>query len=398
MPLQSQRRLVALDIVRQSQRQQALGQRGREHNALVEQRGIENQRADRTLAQSGRRLDYNIGRQDRQDEIAAEDRKLKHADYSANWIADRVRGMDALKGDIVGQQNYADQAFKRAAELGIDVGDWTADRFLNPDERASLLKQVETAQARAARMAHERNPPTANIIDPRTGEPVIVPTPQSLYQKPAYKPPSSGVNVYTGDVPKGNVPPQKPVIRKLQDELIALENAAGRVNEISNLFNPDFLTYQGTFTAWLASVKDKANIDLDQEEIDFLGARKEFAILVEQEFNAYRKLITGAAASVQELESLKKATVNMDQSPEEFKETLKIYQAELLRTIRLKRRVLREGIQVGDPLFGDYFDRLFETRQDDDKEARAAELLAQGLSQNAVLKKLDAEGYEEKQR
>lgn len=194
---------------------------------------------------------------------------------------------------------------------------------------------------------------------------------------------------------QGNQPLARSGLTKtLQQEVIELEDTLERVNTIKDRYSPDFLTYQGKGAAYLSSLKSKADIELTNEDRKFLKDKKKFEVLVNRDFNAYRKLITGAAAAEKELQDLKKATINTDLSPAEFEATIDIYQEELQRGLRLKRRLLRDGIQVGDERFGSEFDRLWEASADDISEDRMEELLNSGINEQAALDMLIDEGYE----
>jgi len=189
-------------------------------------------------------------------------------------------------------------------------------------------------------------------------------------------------------------PVTKPVRTAIQKEIISTEETVGRVNKIRERFDKDFLTYRGKARSFFAGITEKAGAELGAEEKQFIKERKKFEILVERDFNAYRRLITGAAASVQELTSLKKATLNMDQSPSQFEATMDIYQEELLRGLRLKQRLLREGIDTKSEGFGKTFDDLYGANADDDPDARLQELIAEGRTQEEAIDQMIEEGYE----
>lgn len=201
--------------------------------------------------------------------------------------------------------------------------------------------------------------------------------------------PEGGVEIIRGDVqPAANLP--KPVIRDLTKSIANNENNLSRLDRIEKQFIPDFLTFGGRIGAKISSLKSKAGLGIAPQAKEFLGRRRKFTQNINQLFNAYRKEITGAAASVQELESLKKAMLSEDLSPIEFQAAYEEFRSELQRSNRLQRRLLREGIT---DKFGKSLDELFVAGEDDDIELRGAELRGQGLTDAEIAEKLFEEGF-----
>lgn len=157
----------------------------------------------------------------------------------------------------------------------------------------------------------------------------------------------------------------------------SLQNAEQQVKNVERLrtsFDREFLTRRGKIKAFLAreaarseglpgigaaarSIADAAGADNK-----FLEGFTRFTQQIEQVFNAYRKEITGAAAAVAELDRLKKAVLNADNSPPEFEAALNLFEETLQEGIQIKRELLRKGIRVGSPEFGQEFDREFGSR------------------------------------
>lgn len=184
---------------------------------------------------------------------------------------------------------------------------------------------------------------------------------------------------------------------ELEKTLVAGERQLISLDRLDNQFNKDFLTYQGRGQAFLSGIKSKAGVGLSGDEKSFLKNRRRFTQNVNRFFNAYRKDITGAAASVQELESLKKAVFNEDLSPDEFKGAFDEFKSELLRAQRLNRRLLREGV-VGNPKnrkseAAQQLDALFLAGEDDLPVARVTELMREGKTQDEIQNILEQEGY-----
>lgn len=175
--------------------------------------------------------------------------------------------------------------------------------------------------------------------------------------------------------------PTKSTTNALQKSLVSIEETLAVVEDLKKGFKPEYFTYAGAGKAGAARVadntqgipvvEDAARYLADQMGGDekFLGNRRAYLEQVAQSFNAYRKEITGAAAAVQELEDLKKATLNADLGPTEFKASLDLLETKVRRSRAIKRQLLREGISVGDPRFGPRFDREYFAQGDGQETA-----------------------------
>ena len=158
-------------------------------------------------------------------------------------------------------------------------------------------------------------------------------------------------------------------------------------------YDPEFLTYGGALKGELTRQAEKLGGSPGAQNQRFLQGRTKFVTQVERSFNAYRQAITGAAAAVQELDRLKKSFINMDMSPSQFEAAYDAYESELKRSIRLRNRLLREGVDPRGPQGGRQLDTLFASGADDDVETRGSELAQQGLSEPEILAQLEREGY-----
>tara|TARA_R110002096_G_scaffold59003_1_gene148252 strand:- start:63 stop:1313 length:1251 start_codon:yes stop_codon:yes gene_type:complete len=191
----------------------------------------------------------------------------------------------------------------------------------------------------------------------------------------------------------GPVKTVKPIDKQSQEKIISAGESLGRLKRIKSAYDPSFLTYQGKLEKGIANVMNKAGIDLSKEDKDMLRQNRKFTQGVNAEFNAYRKLITGAAAAMSEMEDLKKAMLSTDIGPVEFEAAFNEYSGELGRTVRIRNKLLREGVREGTKQYGEDLDRLFLTGADDEVEARGAELEAQGMSDDDIIKIFESEGY-----
>lgn len=107
-----------------------------------------------------------------------------------------------------------------------------------------------------------------------------------------------------------------PVKTQVQKDLIDAQDSLAKLRNLGPKISADYLTYVGRGKAAIGGVQDKAGMSTDATK--FNADRSAALQDVEQFFNAYRKLITGAAAAEKELASLKKAVINSDLGPQEF--------------------------------------------------------------------------------
>ena len=190
-----------------------------------------------------------------------------------------------------------------------------------------------------------------------------------------------------------NIALDKPNTRLAQERIVSGTESLQRLDRIKENYDPAFLTYAGKANKTLSSIMSKAGMDLDTDDKSALRQFRKFSQGVNTEFNSYRKLITGAAASVLELESLKDAMISTDLSPDEFEASYEEYKTELSRTVRIRNKLLREGISPNDKSFSSSFDKEFLSGSDDDINARGDELESQGVEPEKIVETLKSEGY-----
>ena len=162
----------------------------------------------------------------------------------------------------------------------------------------------------------------------------------------------------------------------LYSQLQKVGELAG-LDENGRMKDPSMLTYKGQAEDFITRQAEKLGIEPSELQRQATFKRTQFITGVEQLFNAYRKEITGAAAAVQELDRLKKSFINMDMSPTQFEAAYAQYTEELQRSMRVRRKLLREGFDLRDEQGGDMMDRLFLSGGDDDPAARFSELAAE---------------------
>lgn len=189
---------------------------------------------------------------------------------------------------------------------------------------------------------------------------------------------------------------QRKTVTDLEKKLVTFETNIDNLKRIESQIKPEFLTFAGRGKAFFSGLKSKAGVDLSKEEKSFVQERTRFTQNINQFFNAYRKEITGAAASVQELEGLKKSMFNVDLSPVEFEAAFDEFKNGVQRGRRLTRKLLREGV-TGNlknkrSEVSKRFDQEFTTGGDDSTLDRIREL--EGTkSEEEIFQILEDEGY-----
>jgi len=185
----------------------------------------------------------------------------------------------------------------------------------------------------------------------------------------------------------------KPTARTQQKQLIDSENAIASIKSIRDRYKPDFFTYKGAGKGAISHQMGKLGIEKGKELKQFANERKFIFNEIGQMFNAYRKEITGAAASVGELKMLKDTFINTDLDPDEFLAALDQYEEKVLRGQRIARKLLREGVKVGSKEFGTAHDKAWVSGGDDNIDTRGDELESQGMTEEQVIQRLKDEGY-----
>jgi hypothetical protein len=139
---------------------------------------------------------------------------------------------------------------------------------------------------------------------------------------------------------------------KLQKDMFASQSMLSNLKSIDIERAGEFQTIQAGAKAAGAKILDAFGV-LRQlggaSATEFIGGRRVFREKINRVFNSYRQQITGAAASFTELERLKNSIMNTDLGPEELKASYEAFVSEIERLDRIRRRVLRKGINISDP-------------------------------------------------
>lgn len=154
--------------------------------------------------------------------------------------------------------------------------------------------------------------------------------------------PESGSMTVQTNVPVGDM--SKPTQTAIEKKILALNDAEDKLNSIEASFNPDILTYKGQVKNWFSVTSEKLGREMSEEEKASVQAATQFRTEINRFFNDYRKEITGAAASVKELDRLKASMFNENNSPTEFKAAFSSFRAGVKRTKSLYAEMLKSGL------------------------------------------------------
>lgn len=147
-----------------------------------------------------------------------------------------------------------------------------------------------------------------------------------------------------------------------QADIQLMEDDISDLRSISRTIEDDFLTLRGRTNSNIGSWLDYTNSDYLDGVADAVGGEgysdnvKEFSAeasaaiaQVERFFNRYRKQITGAAASIQELQALRQATLSGELGPAAFHARLNSMLDQAQADVARRRATLRDGVSLGEP-------------------------------------------------
>jgi hypothetical protein len=274
------------------------------------------------------------------------------------------------------------------------------------DGRTAAMKEAEavgftpgTPEYRDFILSKSAKTPSVSIrqgTDPVTGQPGFYQfsNGQLVGKVEGINPPAQ-TGVVVG--PDGTVTIGAPLasgnVAKAQEKVTTAMDNLARLREIRTTFDPQFLTYLGQGRQALLRTKERAGVTLDPAEQQSVGQYRQFSEGVDQFFNQYRKDITGAAAAVSELSSLKDAILNKDLSPTEFVASFDRLVNESTRTINIQNALLEQGLTPSSKAFQQQADQLFMSGQGKNYKQRGTELEKQGLSDDQIRQQLRLEGY-----
>lgn len=161
---------------------------------------------------------------------------------------------------------------------------------------------------------------------------------------------SSGINI---DVNTGNPLGDMAGIdsKKAQDAFRDTLTGLPGMVRLKQDFNPEFFTTMGQLGQKFNARLDRINPEsLNDDEKMQLRDFTQYANRVKQEFNNYRRLITGAAASEQEMKDLEESLFNLGQGPTAFEASLDARIEDISRDLRGAIYLQSKGVaEMGTP-------------------------------------------------
>jgi hypothetical protein len=262
----------------------------------------------------------------------AEDKEAEAAARAAEQerIAAEQAQQQAMLREKLGEFSQIMQSGDRQAIMGAVVRDPQIAEIFSKINGSALLKQSE--------------PEAPDLTQSYNPDGTITWVPKTAGLNVGVKPSSGGpdVNVY---LPSDKQELTKPQQSKVQGQAVDAEAMLANLDVVGDAYKSEYLTYQGQAKGFIARQTDKFGVATEDQE-KYLKGRRAFTETVDQIFNAYRSEITGAAASIAEIDRLKNAMLNSDLSPAEFESSLNSFRAKVKRDLTRYRELLNSGLTV----------------------------------------------------
>ncbi|WP_416398148.1 hypothetical protein [Allohahella sp. A8] len=186
--------------------------------------------------------------------------------------------------------------------------------------------------------------------------------------------------------------------RKIQEDQINDTVTLDKLSQIDKLYDKTFLQVPGKAKAGLTNAMSSLGMDVDPKSEEYAANKRAFDQLVSTEFFAFRKEITGAAGAAAELKQLEDGIINTNLSPVQFESAFKTYKDEVGRAVRIRNKLLREGLSTNDEDYAAAFDQQWKetkgvTPSKSEFEARADELEAKGVPPDKMIEMMKLEGF-----
>lgn len=224
---------------------------------------------------------------------------------------------------------------------------------------------------------------------------------QQAYDEILFKGPERAAKAGASNITQtveGNQQLARPVIAQQQEKLIAEKEQLLALQHVNELAKPEQFGLEGKAKSAFWGTVGAINPGwVPKDAVTEQNIRRQMLNEAGQLFNAYRREVTGAAASVQELASLGKTFMNTDMNWNDFVASKDQYMDKLTRSIRLRNRLLSQGLDLQDPQVGARLDEMYYAGQDaktaEDRVSRARQLKAMGMTKEEATKTLTMEGY-----
>lgn len=141
--------------------------------------------------------------------------------------------------------------------------------------------------------------------------------------------------------------------RRRLEEIATITNQMAALADAGAAHSDEYLGFfPKAKNAGLVFLDNLVGLDPSGESAEWVEGRQAFATHTEQFFNDYRRIITGAAASVAELDALRKTMINMDLSPAQFRSMYKAYMSKLERGLSIAQSMLSKNPNATDEEIG----------------------------------------------
>jgi hypothetical protein len=145
------------------------------------------------------------------------------------------------------------------------------------------------------------------------------------------------------------MPATTPMETTLQKGILEDLQILGGVNAASGRAQDEFFTYAGRAKGFAAEKMEKFFGDAPGPWKTHLEKQQAWKNETEQLFQVYRKKVTGAQAAIKEIENLRQIMLNKEMSKSQFLGSVNQIREKVSRSLRLQRKLLREGFDLGNP-------------------------------------------------
>ena len=145
----------------------------------------------------------------------------------------------------------------------------------------------------------------------------------------------------------------------LQSGIAETSGMLAQIDDVMRDYRPEYLTWAGEAKQAGGRIAGKVG-NVRGDLTKFAADRTKFEQKLRRTFNTYRRIVTGAAASVQEMADLEKAMINGSLSPEQFEQAYVGLRETLELDLAVQNMILSQNpdLDVNSPAFEREFVRL----------------------------------------
>ena len=331
---------------------------GAQRNAIAAAQGLQSLRAgEMEIAaaeqQQQRQSDYNRIRAASGGDLGAYAAGLEGEGYfdEANIVRERMIQQEQAGINFVSNLSrfVTPENYQRVRERAINAG--FSEDMIPTEYDQNWIDSVQDRQRKSGK-------PFA--AEDQDGNPVFVRWDQDteqmvLAEGAAVRPRSkTGITIgKDGTVTIGGSPPRatqdltKAARTASQRKVVALQDQGRQVMDVIRQAKPEYFEYKTQGMNWLAAKAEKMGMQPSEARKEMIREQKNLFNAINRFFMAYRKEITGAAAAVQELEEIKRSTLNENLSYTEFQAVAMGLIDTIDAQLNLHNSLLNEGIIEG---------------------------------------------------